>query len=113
VGHALVGIRLLKCETPFGPTAEYCGAEALFRRIHNDGTVEANLLSVRIPQNLDYFGPTSTWVSPQPERPDLTARCPDTDHVVTAIRYWQRPEIGGRGEGAVTGIEITCSHITR
>jgi hypothetical protein len=114
LGHALVGFKLLKCATPFGPTAEYCGAEALFRRIRGDGTVESGEpVAVRAPGNLNYFGPNSTWVNPQSERPELAAQCPGIDQVVTSLRFRRRGEVGGRGPGAVTGVEITCSQITR
>lgn len=113
VGHALVGIRLLKCETPFGPTAEYCGAEAFFRKIRGDGTVEGgNPAAVRIPANLGYFGPNSTWVNPQPDGPELTAQCPGLDHAVTALRF-RRQAGAGHGPGAVSGVEITCSNIVK
>jgi hypothetical protein len=114
VGHALVGLTLLKCATPFGPTAQYCGAEALFRRIRGDGTVESGEpVAVRAPGNLAYFGPNSTWVNPQSERPELTAQCPGVDRVVTSLRLRRQPDVSGRGPGAVAGVEITCSQVTQ
>lgn len=111
-GHALVGIKLLKCQNGFiTPDNIYCGAAGLFKKITRQGNIlDANPIVIESPQ-YDNYAPDLNSHGDETSHNKIV-QCPESDQVVTGLRFRKSSSTSVRQPGSVTWVELSCSRIT-